>query len=54
MGAMATKVLKKDMGATAERGPWQKDALEKCHGTHGEKGRDPLKRLLSGPHGAAE
>jgi len=33
--------------------PWQKGALEKCHGTHGQKGHDPLKGILSGPRGAS-
>jgi len=41
------------MEAMAKRQPWQRGALEKCHGTHGKKGRDTLK-ILSGPRGAAE
>jgi len=26
------------LGAMAKRLPWQKDALEKCHGAYGKKG----------------
>jgi hypothetical protein len=28
---------KNAMGAMAKRRPWQKDALEKCHGAHAKK-----------------
>jgi len=41
------------MGAMAKRQPWQKGAMQKCHGTHGKKGHDPLKGILSGLHGAS-
>ena len=46
------KGVKDAMGAMAKRRPWQKVALEKCHGAHGKNGHDPLKGILSGPHGA--